>query len=315
MLLQSRLVGRLLALVGRPDGLAAERRIAICGTHRSGTTLLGSLLAVDPRSRQIFEPFNPVFGIADATRSFVAGDWPGNQWHEVIDRFVAGDGMRFRVPDNEPRNLARWVKGTRLAREYTAARLFRPRRLVIKTPFLSLASQYLIDRHGMQVVFTVKHPASFFVSLRRVGWHDALPLDDLVAQGVIDPAVCRAARTPAARAGLFWQTINAHARDTLRRFPAAASVWSHERFCRAPDSEMMRVTEALRIGYTPAMRRAVAQATQGALVRPDAGTVHALVRNAAAMVDDWRDQIAPDEERELRSRCGDTYRDLVGEDW
>lgn len=315
MLLQTRLVDRLLRFVGRPGGLAADQRIAICGTHRSGTTLLGSLLAADPRSRQIFEPFNPVFGIADATLSFVAADWPGTQWQDVIDRFIAADGVRFRLPDSEPRNLSRWIKGTRLLREYTAARFLRPSRLVIKTPFLSLSSQYLIERHGIQLVFAVKHPASFFVSLRRVGWHDALPLDDLVAQGVIDAAVCRAAETPAARAGLFWQTINSHAFATRRRFPGATAVWSHERFCRAPDSEMARVTEALGLAYTPAMRCAVAQATQGDLVRPDAGTTHALVRNAAAMVDDWRDQITPDEERELRDRCADTYRDLIGEDW
>jgi hypothetical protein len=316
VLLLTRPIERLMAKFGDPRGLGADRRIAVCGTHRSGTTLLGSLLTVDPRSRQIFEPFNPASGIAGATLSFVAADWPGNDWHEVIDGFLAAEHVHFRYPvARGPRRLTRWLKGTRLAREYAAARLFRSRRLVIKCPFMSLSSQYLIDRHGIQLVFTVKHPASFFVSLRRVGWHEDLPLDDMVAQGVIDTATRDAATTPAARAGLFWAVVNRHALETRRRYPGAAAIWSHERFCRDPDAEMALLTMALRVDYTAAMQRAVADATHGAVVRPPAGTVHELVRNSAGMSDDWRDQLSDEEEAELRVRCEALYQELIGEPW
>ncbi|MEG3143813.1 hypothetical protein U1839_04030 [Sphingomonas sp. RT2P30] len=315
MFLQTRPVDRLIARLGDSRGLGADRRIAVCGTHRSGTTLLGSFLTADSRSRQIFEPFNPVFGIEDATYSFIAGDVADAQWHAVIDRFLAADGVRFRRPPVDHNRFGRWLKGTRAAREFAAARLFRPRRLVFKCPFMSLSSQYLIDRHGIQVVFTIKHPAAFFASLRRVGWHEALPLDDMVAQGVIDAATRDAATTAAARAGLFWSVVNAHALETYRRFPGATAFWSHEHFCRAPDSEMERVMAALHIDYSSAMRRAVAQATQGAIVEPDGNTVHALVRDSSAMADSWRGRISPEEEAELRTRCGALYEEIVGTGW
>jgi hypothetical protein len=315
VLLQTQPFHRLMSKLGDSRGLGGDRRLAVCGTHRSGTTLLGALLSADPRSCQIFEPFNPVFGIEEATRSFIAADWPINQWQEVIDRFLAGEGVRFRRPASNDNRLARWIKGTRLTREYAAARLFRPSRLVIKCPFISLSSQYLIDQHGMQVVFAVKHPASFFVSLRRVGWDETLPLDDLVAQGVIDAATCDAATTPAARAGLLWNVINAHALDTHRRYPAAAAIWSHERFCRDPDAEMSRLTGALHIDYSPAMKLAVSRATHGVVVRPPAATIHELVRNAAEMSDDWRNYVSAEDDAELRARCGTLYRELIGDDW
>lgn len=316
MLLLTRPIDWLMLRFGDPRGLGADRRIAVCGTHRSGTTLVGGLLTVDPRSRQIFEPFNPASGIAGATQSFVAADWPGNDWQSLIDDFLGAEGVRFRYPVARGHHrLMRWLKGTRLAREYVAARLLRTRRLVIKCPFMSLSGQYLIDRHGIQLVFTVKHPASFFVSLRRVGWHEDLPLDDMVAQGVIDAATRDAATTPAARAGLFWSVVNAHALKTRRRFPGATAIWSHERFCRDPDAEMARLTMALRIDYTAAMQRAVAAATHGDVVRPPAGTVHELVRDAAGMSDDWRDQLSDEEEAELRARCGPLYEELIGEPW
>jgi hypothetical protein len=313
--LQTRPVDRLIARLGDPRGLGADRRIAVCGTHRSGTTLLGSFLTADPRSRQIFEPFNPAFGIEDATYSFIAGDVPDSPWHDVIDRFLAADGVRFRQPPSDHQPLRRWLKGTRAAREFAAARLFRPRRLVFKCPFMSLSSQYLIDRHGIQVVFAIKHPGAFFASLRRVGWHEALPLDDMVEQGVIDAATRDGATTAAARAGLFWTVVNRHALETQRRFPGATAFWSHEHFCRAPNEEMARVTAALHLDYSDAMRRAVAEATGGAIVDPDGGTVHALVRNSAAMADSWRDRVSAEEQAELRTRCGALYEEIVGSAW
>lgn len=316
MLLLTRPIDWLMLRFGDPRGLGADRRIAVCGTHRSGTTLVGSLLTVDPRSRQIFEPFNPASGIAGATQSFVAADWPGNDWQRLIDDFLAAEGVRFRYPVARGHHrLMRWLKGTRLAREYAAARLLRTRRLVIKCPFMSLSGQYLIDRHGIQLVFTVKHPASFFVSLRRVGWHEDLPLDDMVEQGVIDAATRDAATTPAARAGLFWSILNRHALETRRRFPAAATIWSHERFCREPHEEMARVTAALGIAYSAAMRQEVAQATSGAIVVPAGSKVHELVRDAAGMVDEWRGRVSPDEEAELRAYCGALYEEIIGEGW
>ncbi len=315
MLLQSRPIDRLIARFGDVRGLGADRRIAVCGTHRSGTTLLGDFLTADPRSRQIFEPFNPVFGIDGVTHSFVAGDMPGSQWHEVIDRFLAADDVRFRPPPMEQPGISRRLKGTKALRDYVAARLLRPRWLVFKCPFMTLSSNYLIDRHGIQVVFTVKHPAAFFASLKRVGWHESLPLDDMVAQGVIDAATRDAATTAAARAGLFWAIVNGHALETHRRFPGASTFWSHERFCRAPDDEMARLTAALYIDYSAAMQRAVAMATHGVIVEPDGGTVHALVRNTAAMADSWRGRVSAEEEAELRARCGALYEEIVAAAW
>jgi hypothetical protein len=315
LFLQTRPIDRLMNTLGHPRGLVADCRIAVCGTHRSGTTLLGSLLTADPGSRQIFEPFHTVFGIDTVNRSFIAGDQPDSPWREVIDRFFAAEGVRFQRPPVENSRFTRWLKGTRVAREYAAARLFRPRRLVLKESFLSLAGQYLIDRHGVQLVFAIKHPAAFFASLRRVGWHEALPLDELVEQGVLDPAVRDAATTPAARTGLFWNVINRHALETQRRFPGAANFWSHERFCAAPDEEMQRLADGLRIEYSPAMRRAVAHATQGSVVAPPGDTVHQLVRNSAAMIGEWRQRVTPEEEAELRERCGALYQEITGDEW
>lgn len=315
MFLQSPPIDRLIHRLGHPRGLVADRRIAVCGTHRSGTTLLGSLLTADRGSRQIFEPFHTQFGIEAVHRSFIAADQPGSPWRDVIDRFFAAEDIRFQRPPVESSRFTRWLKGTRVAREYAAARLLPSRRLVLKESFLSLAAQYLIDRHGVQVVFAVKHPAAFFASLRRVGWHEGLPLDELVEQGVLDAAERDAATTPAARTALFWNVINGHALETHRLYPGAASFWSQERFCATPHEEMQKLADALLIEYSPAMRRAVSHATGGDVVAPPGDTVHQLVRNSAAMIGAWRKNVSSEEEAELRARSGALYSEITGDDW
>ena len=314
MLLQSPSVDWLASKLGHSQGLWAGQRIVVAGTHRSGTTLLGEVLVADPKSLQIFEPFNPQFGIDEVTHDFIAGDWPGDQRRQVIDRFMAGRGVRFRHRADNRNSFATWLKGTRRSREYFAARTFRPSRLVIKCASLSLSSQYMIDRYRYKAVFAVKHPASFFVSLRRVGWHE-LPLDDLVAQGVITAATRDAATTSVARAGLFWNVVNTHALETQRRFPGETAIWSHERFCRDPHSEMSRTADAIGFPYSRAMRLAIDRATQGDVVRPPPSKQHELRRNTAGMQGAWRSHLTAAEDAELRARCGSLYTELIGEDW
>lgn len=315
MFFESWFIDQLISSLAGHRGLDADVRVAIVGTPRSGTTLLGKLLTVDPHCRQIIEPFNPAFGIAAATRSFVAGDRRDSPWRGVIDRFIAARGIAYRRPSSDRYPRVRWLKGTLLLRDVIAARLFRSQRLVIKDPYLSLASQYLVDRHGMRVIFTVKHPATFFASLRRVGWHESLPLDELVEQGMCDAKMRDAATTAVARAALFWNIINRHALETQRRFPHAVTIWSHERFCREPDAEMQRLTDSLQIDYSAAMRHAVAHATQGDVVAPPPDMVHQLVRNSSELADSWRDLLSHEEERVLRTRCAALYHDLTGCDW
>ncbi len=315
MLLQSDAFDRFVSIITRARGLGAECRIAVCGTHRSGTTLLGSLLSADRASAQIFEPFNPQFGIASVSKWYVSADRADSPWRHVIDRFIAGRGTKWRTVPNASWNLWRWLKGTSILRQYVAARVLRPRRIVLKDPYLSLSAQYLIEHHDFKVLFTIRHPGAFLASLRRVEWDAAEWLDDLVEQGSCWRDERAMATTQAMQAGLLWLVVNRHALETNRRFPNSAVLLFHENFCADPHGEMARVTRALGIAYSDTMRGAVTRATGGDVVIPPAGTVSHLVRNAAAMVGEWRDRVSADDEAELRRMCEPLYQQLVGTDW
>ena len=315
MLLQSQSVYKLISITTQGRGLRAECRIAVCGTHRSGTTLLGDLLSADAGSAQLFEPFSPLTGIAAVDSWYASADRPGSPWRCVIDQFIAGHDTKWRTAPTDSMSLRRWLKGTPMLRQYVAARVLHPHRVVIKCPYLSLSAQYLIEQHDFRVLFTIRHPGAFLASLRRVEWDATVWLDDLIQQGSCSREERAMATTQAAQAGLLWRVVNRHALETKRRLPSAAVLLSHENFCGDPHGEMARVTRALGIAYSDTMRDAVTRATGGDVVVPQAGKVEHLVRNAAAMVGEWRDRVSARDEAELRQLCEPLYQQLVGTDW
>lgn len=277
--------------------------------------MLGDLLSADPRTAQLFEPFSPLSGIACVDRWYASADRPGSPWRQVIDDYIAGQNTKWRTRHGETPNLARWFKGTPMLREYVAARLRRPHRIVVKCPYLTLSAQYLIERHDFRVLFTVRHPGAFLASLRRVQWDAAVWLDDLVEQGSCSRDERAMATTQAAQAGLLWRIVNRHALETRRLFPDSAVLLSHEDFCADPHGEMARVTQGLSIDYSPRMQKAVSHATAGDVVIPPEGKVELLVRNASAMVGEWRNRVSARDEAELREICEPLYQQLVGTDW
>ena len=315
MLLQSDVFDQFVSSITRGGGLNAECRIVVCGTHRSGTTLLGDLLSSDPRSAQLFEPFCPLIGIEDVDTWYAAGDRPGSNWQGVIDRFVAGRKTKWHTAPRDSWSLRRWLKGTPMLRQYVLARVLRPRRIVVKCPYLTLSAQYLIEQHDFRVLFTVRHPGAFLASLRRVHWDAAVWLDDLAKQGSCTPDERAMATTEATQAGLLWLVVNRHVLATRQRFPDSAVLLSHEHFCDDPHGQMARVTRSLGIVYSDTMREAVTRATGGDVVIPPADKAHFLVRNTVAMVGEWRDRVSARDEAELRMLCEPLYQQLVGTDW
>ncbi|MDG2535768.1 sulfotransferase [Sphingomonas sp. HITSZ_GF] len=295
--------------------LAAATRLAITGTHRSGTTLLGRLIAADRGSARIFEPFNRDFGIEGVDRWYANADGADHRWDDLLDRFLRGEEGRFRTTSSLFKQWAYWLKPSSNQRVYHRAVRVPPNRLILKDPFLALASRQLIERYGFKVIYTIKHPVAFYRSLVRVGWHNIIPLDDLVAQGALDPAARAAAQTPAAEAGLLWNLVNAHAVEVRAAHPLSVSFCLHEDFCHNPIDETRRVAADLGIPFTPAIQDAVERLTSGTVVSPPASKIHELVRNAQALPDLWRGEINAEDERALRELCEPLYDEIYRRLW
>jgi hypothetical protein len=57
--------------------------------------------------------------------------------------------------------------------------------LLYKSPFSSLSSYYLAEKYNMKVVVLIRHPAAFYYSMKKRGWH-MNPEDFLKQKTLID---------------------------------------------------------------------------------------------------------------------------------
>jgi hypothetical protein len=145
--------------------------ILVTGSHRSGTTWVGKMLAQAPDVAYVHEPFNPQRGPG----------WVGERlphWY----LYVCADNEEPYLP------LFRRVMELRypIGRDLTA--FGRPRFLgqallewgrsvrahgdlpLLKDPIAVFSAEWLADRFGARPVVMIRHPAAFASSLKRLDW-------------------------------------------------------------------------------------------------------------------------------------------------
>lgn len=157
--------------------------ILVTGAHRTGTTWVGKMLCASGQAAYISEPLNKLHRPGLLARSVPY--WylylnPDNEadylpsLHNVLHlRYHWGKGLI---------NLRSFKDLLRLGRDvgiYQLGRL-RHQRPLLKDPFAAFSIPWFIERLGCQVVVTVRHPAAFASSLKRLGW--PFDFNDLLAQ-------------------------------------------------------------------------------------------------------------------------------------
>ena len=150
-----------------------RRPILVTGSHRSGTTWVGRLLALADGVAHIHEPLNPVNRLSWL-------DVPPEHWFQHIDevnekryRPAFERLIALRPPLGQhlatvrsPRNLAANVRELGQVIRWRANHA----RPVVKDPIALFSAEWLASTFDMQVVLLIRHPAAFAGSLKRNGW-------------------------------------------------------------------------------------------------------------------------------------------------
>jgi hypothetical protein len=146
--------------------------ILVTGSHRSGTTWVGRMLAVSPGMGYIHEPFFP-------------RRWPGwvrepfpHVFQYVTDENEAPYADRieqvlaFRYPFRNVLRVRNARQAVQVAEEAPFALWHRLRRdrPLLKDPMALMAAEWLAERFGAQPVVMIRHPAAFAGSLKRLDW-------------------------------------------------------------------------------------------------------------------------------------------------
>jgi hypothetical protein len=290
------------------------RPILVTGINRSGTTWVGQTLAQAPGVALIYEPFSPrhrpgILRAATPAWFTYVSDAPPEGLAADVQRM-----LQFRYSYSaeisslrSPRDAGRMVRDAARFARWRRARL----RPLVKDPIAVLAAPWLAREFGMQVVVTIRHPAAYASSMRRLGWtHD---FSGFLAQpGLVDdlvPALRGDIEAMAARpgdildqAGLLWNVIHTVIDGYRRDHPDWIFV-RHEDLSAAPVAAFRDIAGRVGLDFTPEVQAYVADTTSpGNPAEAGRGVVHELRRDSGAAARTWHDRLTPDEVARVRAR-------------
>jgi hypothetical protein len=300
------------------------RPILVTGAHRSGTTWVGKMLALAPGVGYVHEPFSPLTapGVSSApferfyTRVTAANE---ARYLAGLERTLAFDyaaGAQVRAL----RTPAQAARAARDAFSFARARRQGARPLV-KDPIALLSAEWLAERFGMDVVLTVRHPAGFVGSVKRLRWrHD---FGGFLEDGLppelerFEPEIREQTQRPSGvveQAALLWRILYAAVDAYRGRHPEWAVV-RHEDLSREPIAGFEALYGRLGLEWTPRAREQVERASSPRNP-PEARSKHDVRVASAENVDRWRARLTPPELELVRERTRDVWPLFYSpEDW
>jgi hypothetical protein len=281
----------------------AAKPILVTGSHRSGTTWAGRVLAFSPTPLgYIWEPFNP---------RHRPGTFP-IRFPRYFEYLCAENGaayvspmadtLAFRYrPAAELRRLRGPKDAARMARDW--GRFAGHRRAgaaaLVKDPIALFSSEWLADTFDMRVVVMIRHPASFATSVRRRSWRHRFAdfLDQpLLMRDFLEPYAgeIRAAseRQPDLldEAILLWNVLYGSVARIQERRPDWLYV-RQEDLARDPVERFGEIYAQLGLAWSDSVERRVLD-TSGAANPADTDRVDSIRRNSAAHVTAWKAHIS-----------------------
>ena len=295
------------------DGPAAPLRpVLVTGAHRSGTTWIGRILAMDPRLAYLDEPFNPDYRPRATGRPLPHPYLFVHDGNEATYARAVDGAMALRYPVG-PQIREMWRPGAAvaLAQRVTSARSARRKALVplMKDPLAFFSTAWLARRYDMRVVVCVRHPAGFASSVLRLGWHfdfthwvDQPALMAHHLQPWADEIRDAARRPPPLldQAVLLWRAIYGVASRMREEHPDWLFVRQID-VTGSPVDAFAELYRRLDLHFTPAIRARVQDLTgahNATEVAP--GVVHEISRHSAQAGASWRSRLDADQIDRIR---------------
>ena len=295
-----------------PEGIALSRSaILVTGAHRTGTTWVGRMLAANPQTAYISEPLNRLHR-PGVLRVRVRHWYPyisAQDQEEYLAAFRELLGFRYHGLA-ELMSLRSLRDALRMGRDlgiFVRGRVLHQRPL-LKDPFAVFSLPWFAEQLDCQIVVTVRHPAGFASSLKRLGW--SFDFTDLLAQ----PSLMRDWLEPyrkdmesigrediVGQAARLWTMIYSFVHSSRASIPAMQVV-RHEDLSRDPLGGYGRLYESLGLAWTQAVQKKIAAASSAQNPKEvPQKKVHAVRLDSLANLDNWKKRLSPDEIRRVRS--------------
>ena len=284
--------------------------ILVTGAHRTGTTWVGKMLSANSQTAYISEPLN-VWHRAGVLRACV------KHWYTYItDKNEAAYlpafnellGFRYHLFD-EIKSLRSSKDFFRMGRDFGIfwrGRLMHQRPL-LKDPFAVFSLPWFVERFNDQVVVTVRHPAGFASSLKRLNWpFDFADLLDqpLLMQDYLEPyrkdMQAMKADDIIGQASLLWTMIYRVVHSVRERMPSIQIV-RHEDLSLDPVSGYKTLYQSLGLDFTSRVEQTILNSSSSENpTEVSRKKVHAVKLDSRANLDNWKRRLTSDEIARIR---------------
>jgi hypothetical protein len=280
------------------------RPILVTGGHRTGTTWVGKMLSASGETAYISEPLN-ILHRPGVFRK------PLNYWYSYI------------CTENEAEYLSPWADTLRL-RYQTLAELrairslnnllhmgrdwstfargrLRRQRPLLKDPFALFSVPWFVERLNCQVVVTVRHPAAFASSIKRLGW--PFQLEDLLAQPLLmrdwlEPFRPEITGIPPediiTRASLLWKMAYTVVEELQKRYPERVRTVRHEDLSLDPIAGYRSLYQALELSFTHQAKKAILSSSSSENPKEiSRNAIHSTRLDSRANLYNWKRRLQP----------------------
>jgi hypothetical protein len=284
--------------------------ILVTGAHRTGTTWVGRMLAADPQTAYISEPLN-VLHRPGVFRARVA------HWYTYVTTGNEGDYLdalhetlsyRYHLPA-EIASLRSGHDFLRMCRDvgiFMRGRLLHCRPL-LKDPFAVFSLPWFAERLHSRIIVTVRHPAGFASSLKRLNW--SFDFRDLLAQPLLmhdwlEPYRSQMEAMPSgdiiAQAGLLWAMVYRSVQAACRRVPSVQVV-RHEDLSLDPVPGFRELYGEVGLRFTPPVERKILESSSSQNpAELSRSKVHSIKLDSRANLHNWKRRLSPDEIARVR---------------
>ena len=294
--------------------MSGHAPILVTGAHRTGTTWVGKMLASNPQVAYISEPLNIWHrpGVMSV---------PVSKWYTLISKenqatylpaFQQMLDFRYGL-GREMRSLRSGKDFLRMGRDYSTflQGQIRHQRPLIKDPFAVFSAPWFAEELDCQVVITVRHPAGFTSSLKRLNW--SFDFSNLLDQPIlrenfldVDRASMEAISPTdvIGQAALLWRMIYRVVARMIKLHPSFIIV-RHEDLSRDPVPGYRELFDALNLDYTLKVEKLILNASGSenpAELSKD--KVHTIKLNSRANLDNWKKRLRIEEIERIREMTG-----------
>jgi hypothetical protein len=284
--------------------------ILVTGTHRSGTTWVGKMLAADALTAYISEPLNVlhrpgVFRVeVRHWYQYICED-NGNDYLPAFRNLLEFDYYLW----DEIRSLRSRKDFLRMGRDFLIFYngLMRGQRALLKDPFAVFSTPWFAKNLDCKVVITVRHPAAFASSLKRLNWF--FDFQDLLKQ----PLLVRDHLEPyreemqsikaddiIGQAALLWKMIYCSVHATRESNPDFLVV-RHEDLSRDPIPGFRNLYQLLELDFTPRVEKIILNSSSSENpVELSRKKVHGFKLDSRANIDVWKKRLSVEEVDRIR---------------